>query len=235
MRSRRIASLTGLAATLVLVAACAPAAGESPRLEVTQLAEEITFYPRQTGARWEYVRDGGALDGVRYVETVEGPAVIDGDVWIGFHLLGGGQDVWHYRQYRDDGVYLRRQTRPGATISFDPPIREYPGESELRVGLSWRGETRAFGQFPSAAPGLREQSWDVEYVYTVVDRRTVTVNGRGYEVYVVDRTVRQYDGAGTITEELQRTSWFAPNVGTVRHENGWFLVTTNFDGGTPAP
>ncbi|CAN5710463.1 hypothetical protein BH23DEI1_BH23DEI1_23090 [soil metagenome] len=227
----RIITSTCLAALIAVLAACAPAASESPRLEVTQLAEPISFYPQQTGARWEYIRDGSTLDGVRYIEMIEGPAVIDGDIWIVSHLVGGGQDVLTYRQYRPDGVFLKRQIRPGATITFDPPMREYPAPAELRVGLTWRGDTTANGRFPSAAPDLRVQSWSVEYVYTVVDRRQVSVGGRSFEVFVIDRTVRQYDTAGAIAEELSRTTWFAPNVGVVRHENDWFLVDTNFGAG----
>ena len=213
---------------VALAVACAPRA-ESPRLEVQQLTEPVSYYPRETGARWAYVRDGAALDGIRYVETVEGPAVIDGDVWIAFRLVGGGQDVTHYRQYRDDGVYLRRQTRPGAIIDFDPPIREYPAQDEMRVGLTWRAETVADQRYPSAAPGLRRITVPVEYAYTVIDRRPVTVAEVSYEVYVIDRTVRQYDEDGGVADELSRTMWFAPFIGTVRHENGWFLVETNVD------
>ncbi len=215
---------------IALIAACAPSV-EAPRLEVQQLSEPVSFYPHQTGARWAYVRDGAALDGIRYVETVEGPSVIDGEVWIASRLVGGGQDVRHYRQYRDDGVYLRRQTRPGATIDFEPPIREFPAEAELRVGLTWRADTVADQRYPSAAPGLRRITVPVEYVYTVIDRRPVTVAGRAFDVFVIDRTVRQYDEDGGVADELSRTMWFAPFIGTVRHENAWFLVETNV---TPA-
>jgi hypothetical protein len=224
-----------LVATLLIVAlgaACAPTA-DAPRLDVQQLSESVSFYPRETGARWAYVRDGAALDGIRYVETVDGPTVIDGDVWIAFRLVGGGQDVTHYRQFRSDGVYLRRQVRPGATIDFDPPIREMPAQGELRVGLTWRGETVADQRYPSAAPGLQRITVPVEYVYTVVDRRPVSVAGAAYDVFVVDRTVRQYDDTGAVSDELVRTIWFEPFVGTVRHENGWFLVETNVRSAAP--
>ncbi len=220
---------TTLLITLLLVAftaACVPSV-EAPRVEVQQLTEPVSFYPRETGARWTYVADGASLAGIRYVETIEGPSVIDGDVWIAFRLVGGGQDVTHYRQFRDDGVYLRRQVRPGAVIDFDPPIREYPAQDELRVGLTWRAETVADQRYPSAAPGLRHMRLDVEYVYTVIDFRPVTVAGESYEVYVIDRTVRQYDEDGGIQDELSRILWFAPRIGIVRHENGWFLVDTN--------
>lgn len=228
---RRTFSVSCLSVLVAALAACAPSASESPRLEVAQLSEAISFYPQETGARWEYIRDGATLDGLRYVETVEGPAVIDGDIWIVSHLVGGGQDVSTYRQYRGDGVFVKRQVRPGATITFEPPMREYPAASELRIGLTWRGETTASGTFPTAAPDRRTGTWPVEYVYTIVDRREVIVNERRFEVYVIDRTVRQYDEDGAVTEELSRTSWFAPNVGVVRHENGWFLIATNFEAG----
>ena len=198
--------LVSTLAVVALVVACAPSV-ESPRLEVQQLTEPVTFYPRQTGARWAYVADG--------------------DVWIAFRLVGGGQDVTHYRQFRDDGVYLRRQTRPGAIIDFDPPIREYPAQAELRVGLTWRADTVADQRYPTAAPGLRHVTLPVEYVYTVLDQRPVTVAGERYEVFVIDRTVRQFDEEGGVADELSRITWFAPYVGTVRHENGWFLVETN--------
>jgi hypothetical protein len=215
-----------------MIAACAPVP-DPGRVAVQQLVATPSFYPQETGIQWAYLRDGALLDDPRYIETIEGPAVLDGDVWIAFRLVGGGQDVTHYRQFRSDGVYLRRQVRPGATIDFDPPIREMPAESELRVGLTWRGETVADQRYPSAAPGLQRISVPVEYVYTVVDRRPVSVAGASYDVFVVDRTVRQYDDTGAVTEELVRTTWFEPFVGTVRHENGWFLVETNVRSAAP--
>jgi hypothetical protein len=33
------------------------------------------------------------------------------------------------------------------------------------------------------------------------------------------------------TEEYSQQIWFAPGVGKVRHENGWFLIETNFEAG----
>ena len=208
---------------VALIAACVPSV-ESPRLEVQQLTEPVTFYPRQTGARWAYVADGAALDGIRYVETIEGPSVIDGEVWIAFRLVGGFVTYTNYRQFRDDGVYLRRQVRPGVIIDFDPPIREFPASDELRVGLTWRAETVAEERYPGAEKLFKHTA---EYVYTIIDQRPVTVAGEHYEVYVLDRTVRQYDEDAAVTFEQSRTMWFAPYVGTVRHENGWFLVETN--------
>ena len=222
------------AAWLVALAACAPVQ-EQGRVDVQQLAATPSTYPQETGIQWAYLRDGALLDDPRYVETIEGPAVLDGDVWIAFRLVGGGQDVTHYRQFRSDGVYLRRQTRPGGSFTFEPPIRELPAEGELRVGAQWTGSTVATGVFPDAPAGQRRFAQTIDYVYTVVDRRPVTVSDRVYDVFVIDRTARAFGEDGDVVDEVSQQVWFAPGVGKVRHENGWFLVATNFEAGQPAP
>jgi hypothetical protein len=221
-------------AVVLLAAACAPAA-DPGRVDVQQLAGTPSAYPQETGAQWSYLRDGARLDELRYVETVEGPAVIDGDVWIAFRLIGGGQDATHFRQFRPDGVYLRRQTRPGGSFTFEPPIREMPAVDDLRVGAIWSGSTVATGNFPGAPIGRRIFEQPIEYVYTVVDRRPVAVGGRLYDVFVIDRTARSFGEAGAVVEEVSQQIWYALGVGKVRHENGWFLVGTNFEAGQPAP
>ena len=222
------------ASLLVALAACAPVQ-EQGRVAVQQLAATPSAYPQETGIQWAYLRDGARLDDPRYVETIEGPAVLDGDVWIAFRLFGGGQDVTHFRQFRDDGVYLRRQSRPGGSFTFEPPIRELPAEGELRVGAQWTGSTVATGVFPNAPVGQRRFAQSIDYVYTVVDRRPVTVSERVYDVFVIDRTARTFGEDGDVVEEVSQQVWFALGVGKVRHENGWFLVATNFEAGQPAP
>ena len=219
---------------IAVIAACAPMP-DPGRVAVQQLAAAPSFYPRETGLQWAYLRDGALLDDPRYIETIEGPAVLDGDVWIAFRLVGGGQDVTHYRQFRADGVHVRRQTRPGGSFTFDPPIRELPAEADLRVGAQWTGSTVATGVFPNAPVGQRRFTQEIAYVYTVVDSRPVTVSGRVYDVFVIDRTARTFGEDGDIVDEVSQQVWFSPGVGKVRHENGWFLVATNFEAGQPAP
>jgi hypothetical protein len=222
------------AALAIAAAACAPTA-DPGRVDVQQLVAAPSFYPQETGVRWSYLRDGARLDDPRYVETIDGPAVLDGDVWIAFRLVGGGQDATHYRQFRPDGIFLRRQTRPGGSFTFDPPMREMPAPVDLRVGAIWSGSTVAHGNFPGAVVGQRVFAQPLDYVFTVVDERPVTVGGRVYDVFVIDRTTRAFDAAGEVTEEYSQQIWFAPGVGKVRHENGWFLIETNFEGGRPLP
>jgi hypothetical protein len=234
VRTHPLAVLAVLALA-VATAACAPVA-DPGRVEVQQFSGTPSFFPQETGLRWSYLPDGARLDEARYLVTVEGPTVLDGDVWILFRLVGGGQDAGFYRQFRDDGVFLRRQTRPGGSFTFDPPIRELPAADELRVGAIWSGSTTVEGVFPGASrPEGRRFTQSVDYVYTVVDRRSVTVGTRVYEVFVIDFTTRAFDADGSVAEELTQTLWFGPNVGTVRHENGWFLIETNFDAGVAAP
>lgn len=230
---RRLALASVLALLVLATAACAPTAGDPGRVQVVQFAGTPSYYPQEAGLSWSYLRDGARLDDPRYVETVEGPTVLGGDVWTAFRLVGGGQDVTEYRQFRPDGVYLRRQVRPGGSFDFDPPIRELPAAGSLRVGAIWNGQTVASGDFPEAPVGKRRFSQTVDYVYTVVDQRMVSVADRSFEVFVIDRTTRAFDNQGAIGEELTQTLWFAPFVGKVRHENGWFLVATNFE--LPSP
>lgn len=210
---------------------CAPAA-DTARVSI-QTANLLapSLYPSETGLRWSYLPEGARVDDIRFTETVVGPAVINDQVWVQYRLTGGGQDVSHYRQVRDDGVFLKRQTRPGGSFTFDPPIRELPALPLLRVGETWSGSTRATGVFPNAPANQRTFELTVDYSYRVIDERTVRLAGtntREYRVFIIDRTTRSLDASGNVVEELSQQIWFAPYVGRVKHENGWVLVDTNF-------
>lgn len=236
-RSRDRAPRVWLAGVALMIAAgCAPTAGDPGRVDVQQLTATPSFYPQETGLRWSYLPSGARLDERRYVETIEGPAVLDGDIWISTRLTGGdGRVDVQYLQFRQDGVYLGRLARLGGTIDYDPPQLVMPAQEALRVGAIWSGSTVATTNFPGAIPSQRTQRIAIDYVFTVVDMRTVIVGGRVYEVFVIDRTGRIFDDAAGLTEESSQQFWFAPGVGKVRHENGWFLIETNFEAGRPAP
>lgn len=212
---------------LLALASCAPS-GTDKTVEVQQLTEPVSFYPHQTGAHWEYLPDGAKVDDPRLVEDVEGPSVLNGDVWIAWHLVGRGIDTTRYRQYRPDGVYLKRQTKLGSVITFDPPIREFPAEADFRVGATWSGETDVTIENPGATKAAdAERRLHVNYVYTVIDRRTVALAAGTFEVYVVSLTTRELDADANVTNELTQQTFFAPHVGIVRDENGNFLVASN--------
>lgn len=223
MRWIRIALLSIIAG--LVLAACAPAADE--RVTVEQLTEPVTFYPSQTGARWEYLPDGARVSDPRLVRTIQGPSVLDGEVWVAWRTSGRGLDQTSFRQVTSDGVFLKRRLRPGTVITFDPPIQEFPPQSQLRVGATWAGETTAVLEFPQANPENRRASLDLTYTYTVVDRRTVTLLAGEFETFVVNLVTRTFDEDGTIVEELQQETWFVPYVGEVRIDSGHYLVDSN--------
>lgn len=232
MHSSKFTLFSILAVALVL-SACAPATSDE-RVEVQQLTEPLTYYPAQTGARWEYLPDGARLTDPRLVITVQGPTVLDGEVWTAWSVFGRGLDLTSFRQARPDGVYLKRRLRPGTIITFNPPIREFPAPGELRVGVTWAGETTASLRFPNAEPENRSVTVELTYTYTVVDRRAVTLLAGDFDVFVVNLVTRTFDEDGEIVEELQQETWFVPFVGDVRTDNGFFLVDSNVLAEEPA-
>jgi hypothetical protein len=225
--------LTGI--VMLIAAGCAPGAGDPGRVEVQQVTAAPSFYPQETGLRWSYLPLDARLDALRYVETIEGPTVLDGEIWISSRLTGPGREDAQYLQFRPDGVYLGRLARLGATVDYDPPMLLMPAQEALRVGAVWSGSSVATTNVPAAAPSKRNQRFVTDYEYTVVDRRRVTVSGREYDVFVIDYTARTFAESGEVVTDLSQQVWFAPGVGKVRHENGWVLVETNFEAGQPAP
>jgi len=67
----------------------------------------------------------------------------------------------------------------------------------------------------------------VHYVYTVVDKRQVTLAAGSFEVYVVAFTTRTMDANGNIANELTQQLWYTPYVGVIRDENGNVLIASN--------
>ncbi len=226
---RRIALALVPLALLLLLAACAPSSEK--QVTVQQLTKPISYYPHQTGAHWEYLPDGAKLTDPRLTVDVEGPTVLDGQVWIARHTQGRGLDVTRYRQYKSDGVYLGRENKLGTVINFDPPIREFPAEGKLRVGATWAGDTKvnvmATEGNNSGSGKQANKTLDVHYVYTVVDKRQVALAAGTFEVYVVSFTTRTLDENAQVTSTLTQQFWFTPNIGEVRDENGNVLIASN--------
>ncbi|MEX2542667.1 MAG: hypothetical protein WD314_12715 [Trueperaceae bacterium] len=210
------------------LAACAPATGDGPRVEVEQLNEPVSFYPQETGATWQYLPDSARLDERRVYQRVDGPTVLDGEVVTGWHLIGRGIDEQHFRSYGQDGVFLLRTIKPGTIIDFRPAVQEFPAAGSLRLGASWGGETTASVVYPDARPEHREASLDIRYRYTVVDERNARVPAGEFTVFVIDFESVTVDELGRELERLSQTVWFSPHIGEVRTENGYFLIETNF-------
>lgn len=224
---RFVLALPALA--LLLLAACAPSS--APEVKIQQLTKPLSYYPHQTGAHWEYLPDGAKIDDPRVTDDIEGPTVVNGQVWIAWHLKGRGLDVTWYRQYRPDGVYLGRENKLGTVIDFDPAMKEFPKEGTLRVGSTWAGDTTVTVKATQSADQSQgkpeSKTLQVHYVYTVVDKRQVNLAAGSFEVFVVSFTTRTMDGNGNVANELTQQYWFSPYVGVIRDERGNVLVASN--------
>lgn len=229
----RLAPYLTLFASLLLLAACAPATSDE-RVDVQQLTGPIGYYPSQAGARWEYLPDGALISDPRVRVQVEGPTVVGPSVLVAWHTRGRAIDTRDYRDYRADGVYLHRVERFGAIFRFDPPMQEFPAPEQMRVGATWSGDSTVLIELDG---GKERTSLEVSYVYTIVDRRTVTVPAGEFDVYVIDFTSREFNEDGDVSDELTQQVWFSPSFGEVRTKDGHVLVASNVprEGSDKAP
>lgn len=218
------------AALLTVMAACAPATAPVERTAaVEQLSRAVGYYPDQAGARWEYLPDNAPVDDPRVVQIVEGPRVVNGRTLISHLTRGGGAEERKYRSIDAQGVNLYMRTVPGAQTSFDPPIMEFPPAGQVVRGASWGGTTVASTHFPAAKPEFRNETQQIRYRYTVVDRRNVRVPAGSFDVYVINLVTDQLDQAGNVTNSLTQELWYSPYAGEVRSVGGYFLVGLNFE------
>lgn len=227
---RRVRFLVRCVAALLLaglVAACAPRS-EPRRVEVQQLNENLSFYPRQTGAQWQYLLSGEPLDSPRLVRRVEGPLVIGGERLVAWRLVGRGIERRSYKAYRSDGVFIHREDGPGYILTYDPPLQELPAPSALQVGQSWQGSTRAALRYTETSSDDPVVNFEVRYRYDVVDRRVVDVEEGRFAVFVINLEGQQIDASGRVTQQLQQQTWFTPYVGEVLTADEFVLVGTNF-------
>jgi hypothetical protein len=242
---RRLTRFVLTLSCLVLIAvlsACAPGAANQRPVEVDQFAGSVSYYPHEAGATWQYLAAGEPSDAPRFVTTVQGPTVVNGDLWVVTRAVGKGLDIAWYRQYRPDGVFLLREMRPGTEINYDPPLQEMPAEGSLRVGSTWGGETTVTVYFPEAKrPEDQSLTRSFSYTYTVVDeRKSVNVPAGDFDTFVIDFVARVFDEEGNEqpcsgTGECKQTIWFTPNMGEVMTEDDYFLVETNVRSSLPTP
>jgi hypothetical protein len=217
-----------------ILSACAPGATNQSSVEIDQFAGSVSYYPHEAGATWHYLAQGEPSDGPRFVTTIQGPTVVNGDLWVVTRATGKGLDIAWFRQYRPDGVFLLREMRPGTEINYDPPLQEMPAEGSLRVGSTWSGESTVTVYFPEAKrPEDQTLKRTFSYSYTVVDeRKSVNVPAGDFDIFVIDFVARVFDDEGNEqpcsgTGECKQTIWFTPGMGEVMTEDDYFLVETN--------
>jgi len=209
-------------AVCLLLAACAPA--PAARVSVVQPTDPPTYYPHPTGALWRYLPEGETEAAPALVQRVEGPTVVGGERLTAWRTTGRGLETRTYRDYREGGVFIPRETGPGYVTTISPPIREWPPAGTLRVGAVWGGEAVASVTFTEAD---EREEVRLTYRFEVVDRRPVRTPAGTFEVFVVALESRSYGADRQADETLRQEVWFAPFVGEVRTESGLFLVETN--------
>jgi hypothetical protein len=225
-----------------VLSSCAPGAASQETVAIDQFAGSVSYYPHEAGATWQYLALGEPGSAPRFVSTIQGPTVVNGDLWVVTRAVGKGLDIAWYRQYRPDGVFLLREARPGMEINYDPPLQEMPAESSLRVGSTWTGETTVTVNFPDAKrPEDQTLTRKFNYTYTVVDeRKNVNVRAGDFDAFVIDFVARVYDEEGNEQPcsgkgECKQTIWFTPKVGEIMTEEEYVLVETNVRQGLPTP
>ena len=212
-----------------LLGACVPAE-KTEKVKVVQNVAEVSYYPHEVGARWEYLAEGEAIDSSPVVSTVLGPTVANSEIWIVTHMVGQGLDVAWFRQYRDDGVYLLKEERPGQVVSYNPPLKEFPKAGSLRVGAVWDGNSSIEVYYPLAEPKNQLAHYDIHYSYTVVDERTVTLATGETKVFVIDFVASDVNNLDSKFKTYKQETWFSPYLGEVKTEDGFLLVKTNLVG-----
>jgi hypothetical protein len=214
-------ALIGLA---LLLAACAPKPPTSVGGTVTQTSVE--FYPSQSGAIWQYLKEGERSDSPPYALKIEGPQSFNGRILTSMRFIGRGQDITYFRQFDETGVHLVSQ---GSTnfyeLVYDQPVLEYPAKNDLVVGKSWSGTTLAtFTPGKQAARQLR-----YTYQFRVLGKEKYKIGNVTYDAFLILRDNRLED-LSTKAEpiiESQRIR-FVPFIGEVQTREGLILIGYNF-------
>ncbi|MGY2892387.1 hypothetical protein ACVWZX_000377 [Deinococcus sp. UYEF24] len=211
-----------------LLAACAPTqqAQQAPVSASTSVSQ-VSFYPSQAGLAWTYLPDGDAQGGQPYTLRALGPTLFGNVQAQAFNLSGRGADQTSYRLISAQGTQLLGFRKPGLSVRLDPPWQEALAESAWKVGLAWQGESNIAVQ---SDDGKTNVSGKVNYSYRVLDQRSVSIAGKNYQVWVVNRQIT--DTVGGLFPASQE-EWFMPYVGDVRTPEGLLLTGRNFSGGQP--
>ncbi|MFN3267308.1 MAG: hypothetical protein ACK41E_10785 [Deinococcales bacterium] len=209
---------------LLMVVSCAPAS--PPTVGGQTTGGTVAFYPNQSGAVWQYLKDGERADSPPYQLRVEGPQSFNGRILTGMRFLGRGHDIYYYRQFDERGVQLISQ---GSTnfyeLVYDTPVLEYPPQKELVVGKTWSAVTLVtLTQARQPAQRLR-----YTYSFRVAAKEKYKIGNTEYDAFLIlrDNRLESVDGKTEPLIEAQRIR-FVPFIGEVRTREGLVLVSYNF-------
>lgn len=204
----------------LLLAGCAPSAADT--VAVQQTPNTVAYYPHQAGVARTYLPQGAAVDAPNVTITELGPTSLNDQLLFAERRYGRGDDTTIYRAFTAQGVFITQEDRPAYTLTYDPPLQQFPSPDTLQVGASWGGTTTATFSFSASAQ--RSSSTTIHYHYLVVQRRKVTVNHATLDVFVIDRSATDpQHPKDSVHQEL----WFAPHLGLVKTPEDLYLIHSN--------
>ncbi len=217
----RIAAL-GL---VLALAACAP---QTPSRVTGQTGAgaNVAFYPSQSGAIWQYLKDGERNDSTPYTLRIEGPQSYNGRILTGMRFIGRGQDISYFRQFDERGVQLIAQGSANFyDLVYETPILEYPPQKDLVIGKTWSGTSNATLTIPKQSP----QKLRYTYQFRVVAKEKYRVANTDYDAFLIlrDNRLEDLSGKSDPVIESQRIR-FVPFIGEVQSREGLVLINYNF-------
>jgi hypothetical protein len=216
-----------IALTLCLsLAACGPAETSPPPRVGTGVitGPPSTFYPSSPGLSWIYLPAAadGSIDptAAPFELRVEGQRAFKGKILTGVRFFGRAGDRVYYRDFSAGGVQLYGWDSPDfVTVTYDPPILEYPPEGQLVRGFTWGNESKITTTFPKG----QETVVKISERYRVLGTEKYKVGEQTYDTVVIN-----YEGNLSSGERLTSVIYFAPKIGEVRTKEGLILFRKNF-------
>lgn len=226
-KATRRLSLLFLSLVVFVLSGCIPSGTDTEKnpevVAPTSLAADISFYPKETGTTWHYLPDGYALDSIPVVRQIDGPRMAEGQLFIVDRTIGRGIDVTSYKQYNETGVYKAREVGPGYLLRLNPPIRELPAAENMQVGYAWNGSSKTEITFTDTSSLNRQQTFQTDYTYSIVDKRPVQLAGRQFQVFVINLESKLTKADGTV-DNLSKEIWYTPYYGEIRNSFEQYLV-----------
>jgi hypothetical protein len=209
---------------LLLAVACAPS--QPPTVGGQTTGGAVGFYPSQSGALWQYLKDGERADSTPYALRVEGPQSFNGRVLTQMRFLGRGQDIYYFRQFDERGVQLISQgSKDFYELVYDTPVLEYPAQRELVVGKTWSAVVLATLTTAKQPP----QRLRYTYAFRVAAKEKYKIGTTEYDAFLIlrDNRLEAVDGKTEPVIESQRIR-FVPFIGEVQTREGLLLLSYNF-------
>lgn len=211
-------------AVLATLSGCAPRETTPGTVAASTNVGRVSFYPAQVGLSWSYLPEGESITSTPYLLTSQGTTLFGDRPALGFRFTGRGADQTSYRTVSDEGQYLLGFTKPGLIVTLDPPLREFPATNAWREGLTWSGRSNV----RVISNGRIMQEGNVQYRYTVLEKRNVTIGNERLDVWVVNRQIT--GDVSSLFPETSQNLWFAPYIGEVRTPEGLLQINRNYRG-----